>query len=67
LDAVASGAIKIRVRRPDSSWNRTSLDPFEFSLGATMGIWFVITPDGGTYATTYFVSQSELFRVTGLR
>jgi WD40 repeat protein len=34
--------------------------------GATAGVWFAITPDGSAWATTYFVAQADLFRVTGL-
>jgi Tol biopolymer transport system component len=31
------------------------------------GVWLVVTPDGSAYAYSYAASQSELFRITGLK
>jgi Tol biopolymer transport system component len=31
------------------------------------GVWMTVTPDGSSYAYSYAVTQSELFRITGLK
>jgi Tol biopolymer transport system component len=50
----------------DAAGRRTPAHQLERVPGSTVGQWFAITPDGSAYAWTYSVSQSDLFRVTGL-
>jgi Tol biopolymer transport system component len=45
---------------------RTLLHDIPRLPGAAPGAWFVITPDGSTFAMTCVVGQADLFRVTGL-
>jgi Tol biopolymer transport system component len=54
------------VYRLETTGRRTLVHAIERIAGTDAGQWFVITPDGSTYAITYTVSQSDLFRVTGL-
>jgi len=51
----------------DAAGRRTPAHQLERVPGSSVGQWFAITPDGSAYAWTYSVSQSDLFRVTGLR
>ena len=56
-----------QVYRLDPTGRRTLVHQIAHPPGAVAGQWFSITPDGSAYAITYSVSQSELFRVTGLK
>ena len=51
----------------DAAGRRTPAHQLERVPGSTLGQWFAITPDGSAYVWTYSVSQSDLFRVTGLK
>ena len=50
----------------DTTGRRTPAHQLDRVPGSSLGQWFAVTPDGSAYAWTYSVSQSELFRVTGL-
>jgi hypothetical protein len=56
-----------QVFRLDPAGRRTLAVQIARPSGTVMGRWFSITPDGSAYAITYAVSQSDLFRVTGLK
>jgi len=56
-----------QIFRLDSTGKRTLMYQIARPPGSTMGRWFTTTPDGSAYVVTYSVSQSDLFRVTGLK
>ena len=56
-----------QVFRLDAAGRRTLMHQIARVPGSVMGRWFTITPDGSAYAMTYSASQSDLYRVTGLK
>jgi Tol biopolymer transport system component/tRNA A-37 threonylcarbamoyl transferase component Bud32 len=51
----------------DAAGRRTLVHQIARVPGTVGGQWFSITPDGSAYVFTYSISQSDLFRVTGLK
>jgi hypothetical protein len=64
----ASPAGITRVFRLDlDTGRRTLLHEIKPATGTGLGPWFTITPDGSAYFYSYFGTEGDLFRVTGLK
>ncbi len=56
-----------QIFRLDPAGRRTPLHLIPNPPGAIGGLGFAITPDGSAFVMGYYVAQSDLFRVTGIR